>query len=155
LTHRFRRLGPAYRGRSHTPQFLRSLLRRKRPSVAALNSLNSVLAGSEADVCCCGIRCRPLAHLVFPHLWAAVDNTTARSWRPHTQAPLRPVFPPRTHSDYLWHSTVVPVPAAIPLLIRVTSVTAGSRRGYRRRRLRPGRSSADYLRVLVTHCLFA
>ena len=154
MTHRFRRLGLAYRGRSHTPQFLRNLLRRSRPSFAALNPLNSGLAGSEADVCCCGIRCRPLAHLVFPHLWAAVDNTTARSWRPHTQAPLRPVFPPRTHSDYLWHSTVVPVPAAIPLSIRVTSVTAGSRRGYRRRRLRPGRL-AGFLRVLLTHCLFA
>jgi hypothetical protein len=56
-----------------------------------------------------------LMNLVVPHLWAAADITAAHSRRPHTQVPLRLAFPPRAHSDYLWHSTVVPVPAAVPI----------------------------------------
>ncbi len=94
-----------------------------------------------------------LAHLVVPHLWATADITAAHSRRPHTQVPLRPVFPPRAHSDYLWHSTIVPVPAAVPL--------QPGQYDCRREQAQPPLPAtcvravffAGFLRVLLTHCL--
>jgi hypothetical protein len=95
-----------------------------------------------------------LAHLVVPHLWAAADITAARSRRPRTQVPLRPVFPPRAHPDYLLHSTVVSVPAAIPLPTRAIRLPPGAGAATASAAcVQAVLLSAGFLRVLVTHYL--
>ncbi len=116
MTPPFSETWPSLTGGGLINPSLHSLVCCRRPSTHSFTLLNSLLAEGEADVCCCGFRRRLLSHP--PGGPAPVG--CCRYYRSAQPAPTHPgspspVFPPRAHSDYLWHSTVVAVPAAIPL----------------------------------------
>jgi hypothetical protein len=125
----------------------------KRPSTRSFNPLNSVLAEGEADVCCCGIRCRSSRTPGSP---APVG--CCRYYRSAQPAPTHPGSAlPRFPAQGSLGLPVAQYSSArscrYPPSTRAILIAAGSRRSYRCRRLRPGRLLAGFLRVLVTHCL--
>jgi hypothetical protein len=61
LTPPFSETWPSLAGGGLINPSLRSLVRRRRPSANSFTLLNSLLAEGEADVCCCGFRCRLLS----------------------------------------------------------------------------------------------
>ena len=154
MTPPFSETWPSLTGGSLISPSLRSLVRRRRPSANSFTLLNSFLAEGEADVCCCGFRCRLLSRTWWSRTCGLLRISPQCTAGAHT---------PRLRFTLFSRPGLTRLPVTQYSSVRSCCYPPSSQDNC----LPPGAGaatasaacvqavllSAGFLRVLVTHCL--